>query len=779
MFGSGPARAPLGERRYARVAVERAIEGPGAGEGLTYECTGQTLEVGERVEVPLGRGDRATPGVVVRLGGSELLDGFDPERVKAVLRSHGGGLPGGLVELAQWIAQYYVCPLGTTLSTMTPAAVKKRVGARTRKVLVRNGSEVEAKLSAKARDAWKRISGLDDASFPIGARDLAARLELASVREVNALVRAGMLREVDEAHVRVFGNAASDLDTSSLAPGAAPEPTRMQRSVIDGIGATLGSFAAHVLLGVTGSGKTEVYLRLIRRVLDRGESAIVLVPEIALTPQASARFRGRFAGEGVAVLHSGLSASERHAEWERVRRGGARVVVGARSAVFAPCERVGLIVVDEEHDTSYKQDQAPRYHARDVAIKRAQLVGCPVVMGSATPSLESFANGISGRAGWSLWRLSERVGGGAMPRVRVVDMAREREALRAASTGGYESSIGPTLRGALARTLREGGQAILLLNRRGFATYLACRGKDCGWHLACDHCDARMVVHRDRTLPRGSMVKCHHCLAEKLVPTRCPVCGGGLMAQGAGTQRVEDELSSWLGPEFGLEVGREVLRLDSDAMRGAADYFAALDAFARGRARVLLGTQMIAKGLDFPGVRLVGVLSADTSLLMPDFRAVERTFQLVAQVAGRAGRASAGGEVIVQTYEPELPAIRHAARHDYEGFAREELAARRDAGLPPSTRMARIVVRDEDRERAWSRAREIHARLEGAGARGLTLTGPMDCVLARVADHFRVGIEIVAPSAASLVGTLSSLRSEAGVSSDAHTAIDVDPLSLL
>jgi primosomal protein N' (replication factor Y) len=341
-------------------------------------------------------------------------------------------------------------------------------------------------------------------------------------------------------------------------------------------------------------------------------------------------------------------------------------------------------------------------------------------------------------------------------------------------------AIGPTLRGALARTMRDGAQAILLLNRRGFATYLACRSRACGWQLACDHCDARMVVHKDRTLPKGAMVKCHHCLAERLVPTRCPVCGGGLMPLGAGTQRVEDELSSWLGPELGLTVGREILRLDSDSMRSASDYFAALDSFARGEARILLGTQMIAKGLDFPGVRLVGVLSADTSLHLPDFRAMERTFQLVAQVAGRAGRGALPGEVIVQTFEPEQPAIVHAARHDYDAFAAEELASRRAAGLPPATRMARIVVRETDRERAWSRARELRARLDASRHAGsLSITGPMDCVLARVSDHYRVGVEIVAPGAAMLIDSLSTLRAEAGVASDAHTGIDVDPLSLL
>jgi len=509
------------------------------------------------------------------------------------------------------------------------------------------------------------------------------------------------------------------------------------------------------------------------------------------------------------------------------------VVVGARSAIFAPLDSLGLIVVDEEHDSSYKQDQLPRYHARDVAVKRAQLLGCSVVLGSATPSLESYANAggrtaptvrttatampASASAGglrlaggpapaaaskYTLHTLRTRATGAPMPKVEIVDLALERK-LRA-KDGGWRDShlhlLGPTLERALGETLTRGGQAMLLLNRRGYANYIACPDQRCGWVKHCDDCDATMVYHLLFDRASGSsrdagFVRCHHCLAEHLLPRTCPVCSKKINTFGLGTQRVEEELERKLAHTHGLRAspgpaGEPVtmLRVDSDTMSTARDYFDALDRFARGEVRLLLGTQMIAKGLDFPNVQLVGVINADTALNLPDFRATERTFQLVSQVAGRAGREKVGdgaGRVIVQTMEPQAPSIRLAASHDYEAFASIELAVRSRAGLPPSGRMARIVCRDIDHLKAEAAATTVRARLDAAGtelgakAGRLMIRGPMPCPISRIARHYRFSVELVAQSRGVVQALLGRLREQGLLKSDAHTAVDVDPVAML
>jgi primosomal protein N' (replication factor Y) len=511
----------------------------------------------------------------------------------------------------------------------------------------------------------------------------------------------------------------------------------------------------------------------------------VLVPEISLTPQTAGRFMDRFAGGdpgAVAVLHSGLTAAERHRQWALAASQHAKIVVGARSAVFAPLDRVGVIVVDEEHATDYKQDQLPRYNGRDVAIKRAQLESCPVVLGSATPSLESWANAIAGK--FKLWELTRRVGGGTMPRVEVVDLAEERRQLvrQAKEHEGprrYFQAIGPKLGEALARTLEDEGQAILLLNRRGYSSYICCPDAECGWVMKCDHCDASMVVHKlvEAGGGRGSIVRCHHCLAEQMVPWKCPVCTRPVMTLGVGTQKLEEEL----GKTFGrwLKPGSTLVRVDGDTMKSAADYFDVLARFARGEVRVLLGTQMIAKGLDYPNVRLVGVINADTGLTLPDFRSSERTFQLVSQVAGRTGRGDQLGLVIVQTVNPLEPAIVAAAQHDYRGFAAQELRLRKESGLPPSTRMARIVVRDEDFGKAQQHAKELAELLKAAKTRDVLLLGPGPAPISRIGGFFRFSIEVIAPSAQELHAALARVRAAGMLKSDSHTAVDVDPVALM
>lgn len=760
--------------RFVRLAPERGVDHP---DGLTYSLPDSlsAVRVGDRLEAPLGRGNAPVAGYVVDLLTETSID---PARLKPVRRRLSGGLPPALVDLAKWMSRYYLCPIGMVFASMTPAAVKRDIGVVSRVALEPSPNASELLETIRPTPALSHVLETlrpllrDAARWPLEPRELQRVLGAATIGPVNRLVREGALREVMVSTVRA---AWDDAGAAHAPHGARVRLSAEQSDALETIRGTLGSFAAHLLRGVTGSGKTEVYLDAIEAALARGQSAIVLVPEISLTPQTSARFLTRFRREGVAVLHSGLTAAQRNQQWSAVASGHARVVVGARSAVFAPTPHpLGLIVVDEEHDNSYKQDQLPRYHARDVAIKRAQLEACPVVLGSATPSLESWKNAIDGR--YTLSTMRTRPAGMRLPRVVVVDLAEERR--KRPWTENRVRLLGPTLESALRSTLAEGAQAILLLNRRGYANYICCPDHRCGWIMTCDDCDATMVFHKDKRLDpaRGGMVRCHHCLAEKLLPANCPACERKVSVFGLGTQRVEEELAREF-PE--LVSGDTMLRLDSDTMRVGRDYFRALDRFRSGVARVLLGTQMVAKGLDFPNVRLVGVVHADTAINLPDFRAGERTYQLISQVAGRAGRGDKPGTVIVQTLAPDTPAVRFAARHDYEGFAADELVQRERVGLPPYARMARIVLRDEDYARASARAGALESALRASADASVLIRGPMPCPLSRVAGKHRIALELLAPTAGPLQAALTTMRNAGLLRSDATAAVDVDPVALL
>lgn len=807
-----------GDLRLVRVALHRGIERTrGAGDLrdalLSYRLpAGASPVVGQIVQVPLGKGNKPATGVVIAVGGAEFLDGLPASKVKPLLGVTSTVLTPGLLELAKWMAGYYVCPLGMVLHAVLPAAVKRQVGRKLVTVVkLVDGAEVPPVMPKRLAKVWDPVQTLlqdaqrvrsDDGLGLPSLNQLCSEVQGATPAAIKKLADLGLLRleQREEIHAR---GAAENLGVASDAGQEAPHAvsggqqarsftlTPEQEIAVAGITPRLGTFSVHLLLGVTGSGKTEVYLRLIEAMLagDPVAGAIVLVPEIALTPQTSGRFIERF-GETVAVLHSGLSASQRSAQWAAVARGRVRVVVGARSAIFAPLAKVGMIVVDEEHDSSYKQDQLPRYHARDVAIKRAQLEGCVVVLGSATPSLESYANAACESGGkYALWRLPGRATGARMPRVEIVDLAEERRLRAQRNPQGWRDRqlhlLGPTLESAIEQTLNAGGQTMLLLNRRGYANYLCCPDPKCGWVMHCDHCDAASVYHLHSTQMASTtpgFVRCHHCLAELLLPKLCPVCRKSVNTFGLGTQRVEEELQRKFHHTHGLTLGETMLRLDSDTMHSAADYFSALDRFARGEVKMLVGTQMIAKGLDFPNVRLVGIVSADTSLNMPDFRAAERTFQLVAQVAGRAGRGSLPGRVVVQTMSPAEPSIVLASRHDFEGFAARELEIRRSAGLPPIGKMARIVCRDEDLAKATASAAEIaHALHELAkrDASDLRIRGPMPCPISRIADHHRIAIEVLSMRRGTIQSAFAELRSRGLLISDANTAVDVDPVALL
>jgi len=774
---------------FARIAVERGIDR--YPDGLTYGVSADVgqLAPGERVIVPLGRGNTATPGYVIEiLDTAEALEsGIDPDALKLVLqRDEGAPLPGELLQLARWIASYYCAPIGVVLAALLPAAVKRRVGQVTRTLVdlaaptppLENATEDAAdtpvrRTSPKQRAVIETLEGLDPGARPVDIKHLAELAGLATTTPIKRLIDQGRLTAVHRTTVQaVWAAEAADEPPP-------PEPTGDQRKVIDAVADRLDTgFSAHLLFGVTGSGKTEVYIRLIRQVLDRGKTALMLVPEISLTPQTGGRLIHRFPDQRVAILHSALSAARRHQQWALVADGTARIVLGARSAGFAPIPdgTLGLVIVDEEHDGSYKQDQAPRYHGRDVAVRRAQIARCPIMLGSATPSLETWHNTCH-RSLFSLHRLDHRAPGLRVPSVRIVDFAEERRKHHDRRV----HLLGPVLEAALDRALTADGQAMLLLNRRGYANYITCPDRMCGWVMTCDDCDVTVVYHK-RDLPTGGprgrqgYVQCHHCRMEQRLPETCPQCGCRVNTFGLGTQRVEEELRRRFPA---LQADGAIVRVDSDTMRSARMFHDVLGRFGAGAIRVLVGTQMIAKGHDFPGVQVVGVINADTSLNMPDFRAAERTFQLVSQVAGRCGRGTEPGVVIVQTFNPDAAAVRLAAAHDYVGFATGELAERIRCGLPPATRLVRIVARHTDHRRAVELASTLAAALRARATDDVSIQGPAPCPITRLAGRHRQQIEIMAPDAVTLQRLLTTARNDGVLRPGADIAVDVDPIDLM
>ena len=575
-------------------------------------------------------------------------------------------------------------------------------------------------------------------------------------------------------------------------------PTDRQAEVIRGLLAAADREEPGVALlrGVTGSGKTLVYLEVMKELLGRGGAdgtgAIVLVPEISLTPQTVQRFRAVF-GDRIAVLHSGLSAGERRDEWRALREGDKRVAIGARSAVFAPVRDLGLIVVDEEHEGSYKQSDVPRYHARSVAAVRGRLEDALCVLGSATPSLESWWN--AGRGRYELWELPERVTSQPLPEVELVDLRAEREARRnrsidrtdgtrdgpaeadAGSRPGEPSGdqgplvLADPLRDALAETLERGEQAILLLNRRGYSSFVQCR--ECGHVWRCPACSVTLTFHRGR-----SRIVCHHCGWQEPVPDACEECGAsGLQFSGLGTEQVERRVGE-------LFPDARIARMDLDTTGTKWSHFEILDRMRRGEFDVLLGTQMIAKGHDFPEVTLVGVVNADVGLNLPDFRASERTFRLLAQVAGRAGRGDRPGRVLVQTSRPEHFALERAVEHDYEGFAGRELDDRAGPGYPPHVRLANLVVTGPGETAVADAASELadwtRAAVERGGAEGVQVVGPAPCVLERIRGRWRWHFLMKSERAAPLGAVLRHLDGVKGQpSGDLRLEIDRDPESLL
>ena len=711
------------------------------------------VRVGSAVRVPFGR--RHARGFV-----TALADRSDYPDLKAI-ESAADGPPlfdERMLRLARWMADYYAAPFESALAAVLPAAVR-REGAKFKEQLVARvaggagpAPEEESALarrSPRQAAAWARLKELGEATVAALAAETGV-----SPEGVRRLAEKGWV-ELAKGVVR-----RNPHERMAVLRTSAPPLTEEQAAALAAVRAEMAAAKPGVALlhGVTGSGKTEVYLAAIQAALDAGQGAIALVPEIALTPQTMERFRGRF-GETVAVLHSHLSDGERHDEWRRIAAGQARVVVGARSALFAPVRPLGLLVVDEEHEPAYKQDEAPRYNARDVAVMRGKLEGCAVVLGSATPSLESHRNAREGK--YRLVRMARRVDGCVMPSVRVVDMRVEAE------RAGTPHLLSQDLIEAIRLRLSQGEQSMLFLNRRGFATAVMCPA--CGHVETCPHCSVKMTYHK-----HAELMLCHVCGEVRRVPSACgnAACGApNVKMSGVGTQRVEAAVRK-------IFPGARVERMDSDTT-GAKDAHAQiLGKFRRGDIDVLVGTQMIAKGLDFPNVTLVGVVLADLSLQMPDFRAAERTFQLLTQVSGRAGRGDVPGEVLIQTYSPFHPAVQCARNADCDTFFDQEIEMRREMRYPPFTRLTTVLFKGRDEAAVEACAKDFAGQLKAQLPAGVRLSGPAPAPLAKAKGYHRAQFMLFAPAvrdyAPALRALLRSFKPPKGVA----IAANVDALSL-
>jgi primosomal protein N' (replication factor Y) len=756
LFGADevqPQASPL----FADVVFDRPLD-----HAYTYavpEGLRDVVGVGKRVVVPFGKGDKAISGFCVR-----VTDAPPSREVKAIQRvlDEQPLLDDNLMRLTRWMADYYLCGWGQVLNAVIPAGAKERAGTRAA-VFLEAVPEAELpqplpRLSAKQATA---LHHLRSAAKPIEVSHL-SRLATCGQGPVAALVEKGYARR-RERRVDHFSDSTEDAEPESGPISLNADQLRAWAPIEQAV--RKGGFHAFLLHGVTSSGKTEIYLRAIEEVVRQGRQALVLVPEISLTPQTIARFRGR-CGE-IAVLHSHLGDAERGGHWRRIAAGQVQVVVGARSAVFAPTRKLGLIVIDEEHEGTFKQENTPRYHARDVAVMRARLENIPILLGSATPSLESWHNAERGQ--YTLLSLPSRVHDRPLPEVALIDLRHE------AMGQGRFHALSLPLERAMRDSLRAGGQVILLLNRRGFSTHVHC--PSCGYVEVCRHCDLALTYHRQR-----DVMLCHYCGYEQEPPKLCPQCGRQqIRYQGLGTEKLQQEIEEKFH-------GYVVRRMDSDSMRRPGSHGRVLSAFRQGLIHVLLGTQMIAKGLDFPNVTLVGVVNADVGLNIPDFRSAERTFQLLAQVSGRAGRGPRGGRVLVQTFNPEQPCIALAAAHDYHGFVAQELTHRRTHGYPPFQRLARLIIRSRDQTAAG----DFAERMAGAFTAAITsltkggnpaldvrVLGPAEAPVFRLKGYYRFHFQLQSASPGSLHQllrhVLPALRPPTGV----EFALDIDPTNML
>lgn len=778
LFDTGDLK-PIVKGRFVEVALPTPVDR--VFDYLVPEPLKDRARVGHRVTVPFGK--RSLQGFVVATKDESSLM---RHQIKEVLEAPDDEplVGAGMLRLTEWMAEYYACSWGEALQAVLPAVV--RTGRKRRMLTVVRlakapdetlahaaGLEEKARASkgsgernlGYARVLRAMATFLDDVFTP---KDLAEKLGL-SESPIRTLAKQGWLRfeKVEPEHVAGGGVLG--------APDYIPETlTFDQEKALEAVGRALDrdEFKTFLLFGVTGSGKTEVYIRAIQRALDHGKSAIVLVPEISLTPQTVRRFASRF--DDVSVLHSSMTDAERRDAWREISAGKSRVVIGPRSALFAPVTDLGLVVVDEEHEGTYKQDNTPRYHARDTAIMRARLEGASVLLGSATPSLESWHNAQAGK--YTLLELHTRVRGPApefrdpastdagLASVEIIDMAQEcREQHKM-------TFFSRRLRGACSAALERNEQVIIFLNRRGYHTLLNCA--NCGQAMMCPQCDIPMSFHRGL-----KKMACHYCLETAEIPRQCPHCHGGpVKLMGMGTERLEEELRV-------IFAGRTISRMDSDVMKTREDYEVTLDAFRAGETQILVGTQMIAKGLDFPNVTVVGVVSADVGMGLADFRSYERCFQLLTQVAGRAGRGSKPGSVIVQTFQPEHVSIITGARQDYRAFAGYEMQHREESNYPPFSRMVLVTVEGRDALKTEDEAQKVAATARDFAQlyKGTIydVAGPFEAPIAKLRGRHRKQVMIKAKGFREVRGVVDSIKPLVKVQEKLRTGIDVDPVSML
>jgi len=744
---------------YVRVIIDRAIQ-----REFDYsvpETLADRIDIGSRVRVPF-RDKSALATVLATLEQSDAK-GIRP--IEALV-GEGPAISESLLELAKWMSAYYCCPLETVIRSLLPQVIRRAEVGWKKRLLVQPLTKIEnseAGVADKIDNLRKRAprqAELFDAIVrlekPMPAAELLRKTSFDN-QTLRALVKRGLIKLREETVERDPHADEQFVATTNLELNA--EQALALNKITDALAAP--ERAKPILLhGVTGSGKTEIYLQAIRVALERGRSAIVLVPEISLTPQTVERFKSRFAEmhEAVAVLHSHLSQGERHDEWHKIHSGRARIVIGARSAVFAPLKDIGLIIVDEEHETTYKQEEAPRYHARDVAVVRAKIEKCAVVLGSATPSLESYHNATTGK--YELLTLSQRVDDQRMPLMRIVDLRQERRKEKIAPI------LSEKLSQAIADRLEKREQTILFLNRRGFSTSLLC--SNCGEARNCPNCSVALTFHRHM-----ARLSCHLCGHTAAVPKKCPECGkDSLIYAGFGTEKVESTVSH-------LFPKANVRRMDADSMTRKEAYRETLRNFRTGKIDILVGTQMIAKGLHFPNVTLVGIINADLALHLPDFRAGERTFQLLTQVAGRAGRGETAGEVFVQTYTPFSPSIQFARHHDFPGYFQQELEFRERCDFPPFKHAILITVRSAHEGRAKLSAETLVRRLKESLGSEFILGDTTPAPLEKLQGQFRFHILLRGEAIMRLSRLARETLDKLPLPEDVIATVDVDPYQLL
>ena len=699
---------------------------------------------GCRVRVPFGK--REIIATVVLSPGEPPPDGARAKEIGEVLDDEPAVGPDILL-LTRFVSDYYLCSWGEAIEAALPPDPGR---GRTVRYVARTTGALRDRLSPRAVAKHRVLAALPENGTPVPVADLPA----GDRAHLRALERAGLVK------IRTVQQATASPPAPAVAPRTELVPTPAQAAVLGEILPALAgcSWAPFLLFGATGSGKTEVYLRAAEQTLAAGKGVIYLVPEIGLTPLLMQRLKGRF-GNQVEVLHSRLSKSDRHRAWTRIKSGECRFVVGTRSAVYAPVVRPGLLVVDEEQDPSYKQQETPRYNGRDLAVLRAREAGAVLILGSATPSMESFHHATAGR--YRLLRLGGRVGDRPLATVRVVDMRQEYR-----NKGEVEAMAEP-LTDAITARLSRGEQTLILRNRRGYAVSVFCPA--CGNRIQCDHCSITLTWHR-----RDDRLRCHGCDLERETPRQCPHCGeAGLHFLGEGSEKIEDDL-------IGRFPDAEIARMDRDAVRRKGAHEALLNRFDAGKIDIMVGTQMIAKGHDFPGVTLVGILSADQSLGLPDFRAGERVFQLLTQVSGRAGRGDKKGEVVLQAFDPDHPVLMEAIRQDYEAFYNRELEYRRSLRYPPFTSMVQILVSDRNPGKAaiWADQLAEAVRREGQGR--LIVSGPGLAPVERLRGKYRQQILVRSAGRRKMVDAVGRALDALDPRVPRRAvAVDVDPYTLL